>query len=91
MAVPSRQTVTTFVNRHCERLAFGLLVVLLFSGLVSLELRVPDRTALDDDDVSTGSLALVPSTGDTGDLLSFVTSTTLTDDVTPRAGARPEG
>ena len=71
---------TRFVNRHRNRLVFGMLVVLLLCGLVCLGLQVPDLTATDYD-ISNGSLALGSSTAD-ADSLSLSAAASLTDDVT---------
>jgi len=82
-----RQTVTSFVYRHRNGFVFGLIVALLLCGLARLELQFPELTAVDDDDIATGSLTLASSceasgTADAADFLSLAAPTTLTDDVT---------
>jgi hypothetical protein len=72
--------VTRFVKQHRNRLVFGMLVVVLFCGLVYLELQVPELTAIDYD-ISNGSFALGSNTAD-ADSLSLSAAVDLTEDVT---------
>jgi hypothetical protein len=79
--------VTCLVNRHRDGFVFGLIVGLLLCSLAFLEVQVPELTAVDDDDVSNGSLTLASNYEAAGaahaaDFLSLAAPTTLAADFT---------
>jgi len=67
--------VTRFIYRQRDGFVFALIVALLLCGLVYTELKVPELSAIDNDDISA-------DTANAADLLSLAAPTPLAGEVT---------